>query len=306
MDYIYRYSLLNKTEKSLYRAIYEGWTNLRESVELPQSVDIFSQDIEKIRDAVLYDNPSIFFIDSSRTLIERLKGICFLKAKFLYDIDEIIRLRTLIGRKAGEFRKFLGPEQEFEAKLRAVYTFLSRSVGYRNRGKEEDYSVIGALIDGKAVCEGFAKAFKLLCDEADIPSVVVIGEKHAWNIVCDTRLKRFYNIDFTADLPFIKSGSGLTPYFLVSDSFIRRSHEYERKDYPACHYTRAAGKKRLESVQDVRDVIKRGEASVLYSPAHTLSEKHFRDMLNRGMTATCRTSFSYVITARFAAIWNIN
>lgn len=54
---------------------------------------------------------------------------------------------------------------------------------------------------GKAVCQGIACAFKLLCDQVDIPSLVVIGtiaanqERHAWNIV---RIDgQFYHVDCT-------------------------------------------------------------------------------------------------------------
>ncbi|MBR4081836.1 MAG: hypothetical protein IKK21_08645 [Clostridia bacterium] len=63
------------------------------------------------------------------------------------------------------------------------------------------WSAYGALVKGKAVCQGIACAFKLLCDQVDIPSLVVIGtiaanqERHAWNIV---RIDgQFYHVDCT-------------------------------------------------------------------------------------------------------------
>ena len=53
------------------------------------------------------------------------------------------------------------------------------------------HEAAGALLYGQAVCDGYAKAFKLLCDENDIPCIVVPGkafqygseEPHAWNYV---------------------------------------------------------------------------------------------------------------------------
>lgn len=51
------------------------------------------------------------------------------------------------------------------------------------------YSAYGALVDGKAVCEGYAKAMQLLLNASSIPATVVLGnavedgESHMWNLV---------------------------------------------------------------------------------------------------------------------------
>ncbi len=50
-------------------------------------------------------------------------------------------------------------------------------------GNEND--AYGALVDGKAVCEGYARAFQLLCNKANIDCVLLSGTtdsaNHAWN-----------------------------------------------------------------------------------------------------------------------------
>ena len=56
---------------------------------------------------------------------------------------------------------------------------------------ETPWSVIGSLVKGQAVCEGYAKALQLLCHEAGIPCVTVSGkgtnngrsEDHMWAAV---------------------------------------------------------------------------------------------------------------------------
>lgn len=45
------------------------------------------------------------------------------------------------------------------------------------------WNAYGALINGKAVCEGYAEAFKLLCDEAGIPCALMYSTDHEWNAV---------------------------------------------------------------------------------------------------------------------------
>ena len=59
----------------------------------------------------------------------------------------------------------------------------------------------GALMEGKSVCQGYAYAFKLLCDRAQIPCWIVTGtygdEPHAWNYVWVNN--NYYLVDVTWD-----------------------------------------------------------------------------------------------------------
>lgn len=63
----------------------------------------------------------------------------------------------------------------------------------------------GALVNGAAVCDGIAKAYKYLCDAAGIPCAVVRGRDatqggpHAWNLIYAAG--RWTHVDVTADLP---------------------------------------------------------------------------------------------------------
>ena len=79
------------------------------------------------------------------------------------------------------------------------------------QGNEND--AYGALVDGKAVCEGYARAFQLLCNKANIDSVLLSGiadsDNHAWNGVKIGG--DWYQIDVTWD---------------DVDDFIYDSHEY--------------------------------------------------------------------------------
>lgn len=48
-------------------------------------------------------------------------------------------------------------------------------------------SAYGALVDGRTVCTGYARAFQALCDQLGIPCYTMLGEyngvKHCWNAV---------------------------------------------------------------------------------------------------------------------------
>lgn len=81
------------------------------------------------------------------------------------------------------------------------------------------HSAYSALISGDAyepVCDGYSKAFKIVCDLLDIPCVLAISQKHMWNnIKMDDGL--WYNVDATWD-----DGRGVsnTAYFLVGSQTV--------------------------------------------------------------------------------------
>lgn len=89
----------------------------------------------------------------------------------------------------------------------------------------QSFDIYGALVRGKAVCQGYAEAFKYICDRVGIPCVVVggnayesaysSGESHMWNAV-QMDDGKWYNVDVTWD---DQDSETLYDFFLVgSDS----------------------------------------------------------------------------------------
>ena len=126
-------------------------------------------------------------------------------------------------------------------------TALNRALTYRNAYNTStplEPEVIGhdphnclSALDGRTgtagpVCEGYARAFKLLCDRLDIPCVLVSGiaypsgERHMWNCV-QMDDGHWYGVDVTWNDPqsakasAARSGSENENYLLVgSDTII--------------------------------------------------------------------------------------
>lgn len=106
-------------------------------------------------------------------------------------------------------------------------------------GMSTGWNAYGALVRRVAVCEGISCAFKLLCNELGLPSIVVLGAagggRHAWNIV---RVHgKFYHVDCTWDLR--SSISREVPYarylyFNLPDRIICRNHQPEVPFLPVC------------------------------------------------------------------------
>ncbi len=100
------------------------------------------------------------------------------------------------------------------------------------------HNIYGALVEGEAVCEGYAKTFKLFCDLYDIPCMLITGkavtstgyDPHAWNAV---RMEdgNWYAIDVTWDdqtktyYDFFLIGSQTVPEAFEDLTFAESHHE---------------------------------------------------------------------------------
>ena len=96
-------------------------------------------------------------------------------------------------------------------------------------GNEND--AYGALVDGKAVCEGYARTFQLLCNKADIDCVMVSGTvdntNHAWN--CVKIGGEWYQIDVTWNDTDGENNYAENDYFNLTDDLMFKDHKLSYK-----------------------------------------------------------------------------
>lgn len=104
------------------------------------------------------------------------------------------------------------------------------------------YSAYGALVNGDAVCQGYALAYKVILDRLDIACCYISSDpmNHAWNIVglnVDTDHEKWYHVDVTWDDPAADlDGYCSHDFFLVSDTTMKDEyhghHDWEWTGYP--------------------------------------------------------------------------
>lgn len=100
-------------------------------------------------------------------------------------------------------------------KIKKIHDYIVNHTDYVDGG----YTAYNALIDGGAVCEGYALLFYEMCQEAGIDCRVVSGTaygsrgegNHAWNVVKDG--DTWYNMDVTWD-----DTTDSMKYFMKSNS----------------------------------------------------------------------------------------
>lgn len=131
-------------------------------------------------------------------------------------------------------------------KEKKIHDYIVNNVkyGYPDDNENEDsdaYNAYGALVEGKAVCNGYAQAMKLLCDLAGLECQMVTGtadgENHAWNLI---RLDdEWYHTDVTWDDPEPDDPSRMIySYFNLNDSSMESSHIWNKERYPESVGTR--------------------------------------------------------------------
>lgn len=126
-------------------------------------------------------------------------------------------------------------------KLHALHDLLIRGCEYdvetaQNEssvdGASAPFTAYGALVDGKAVCAGYARAFVLLCQAAGLDAVYIAdsGMNHGWNAV---RLDgQTYFIDCTFDDPVPDQGEYVPEdYFLLSARELQSTHVWDLEFY---------------------------------------------------------------------------
>lgn len=104
--------------------------------------------------------------------------------------------KALEQKAASIVASVIKPEMTEREKAQALSNYVAQNVKYDFAGFQryqsgqnvyEQQTAYAALVSGSAICQGFARSYKLLCDKAGIPCVVVFGTTkqfgtaHAWN-----------------------------------------------------------------------------------------------------------------------------
>lgn len=238
----YYVTQLSKEERRVYDIIVEGLLDLKERIPL-KGVHFANPDasFEKISNALSVSRPDIFYETPSSSFQYDMFGNGSITYHFIYSKSQILRYREELSRICSNFAKSVaGYSKEYDVIL-AINRYLSEHVVYSAALDVEGGSAVGALIKGKARCEGIAQAFKLLADAVGITSFIAVGqakadtgiENHAWNIV---RYRgNYYHIDPTFNNG-IKSASApfdCPLFFLMSDEQVAETH-FPMWNYPRC------------------------------------------------------------------------
>lgn len=242
------YDRLSDDRKQFYAAIIEGLCMFKDQVKAPASIDRDS--LMAAIEAVHFDHPEFFYVNFHRILYIKYSGYYVYQPIYFYDRDETERRMGQIRKCTDEIRKTIdsSPRQSVYTICGGIHRFLVRNNTY-DHGAAEDpepnmhaYTIEGPFLHGKAVCEGFALAFRYLCMLYRIDAIVVTGvslrpgcktyELHAWNIVRQD--DKCAHVDATWDLCLTGEREKIRyDYYFLADRDMISDHQYV--GFPHCN-----------------------------------------------------------------------
>lgn len=232
-DYAYD-SLTDDYAKELYKELANSIDLSRApTVTVDGSLDEFQ--ITQALQAYRNDHPETFWLTGESKYYVKNNSTT---VEFEYSIEpsEILSAKETFENKIDNILNDLPSGSDFE-KEEYINNYIIENCKYDDaaaqieniEGNEND--AYGALVDGSAVCEGYARAFQLLCNKADIDCVMVSGTvdntNHAWN--CVKIGGEWYQIDVTwndtdGDKDYLQND-----YFNLTDSLMLEDHTLSPK-----------------------------------------------------------------------------
>ena len=227
------FSFLTDEEKQVYYDILENANKYNQEMFDLTYNTLYIDNIENIFNSVLFDNPELFWLKSYLYYTyEGEENVISLELKYYEDLEDLNlmkqKLNNITEKIVNETNHYLN---DFE-KEKFVHDKLAKSIEY-DMDMKDDQRVYGALVDNKAVCAGYAKAFQLIMRKLNIPTYYISGDinegddtgPHAWNIIkLDDGL---YNVDLTWN-DDDKHDRIHYDYYNISDEIINKNHN--RKD----------------------------------------------------------------------------
>lgn len=233
----YYYNQLNKEQQKVYYAMKEGLLKMQESFPVWK---LTNRELSDIYFMVRMDCPEIFYSVKFSYRYYPDSTAVELVPEYLFTKDKIKEHRQAMESRVKKLARQAESLDE-KGKQLFIHDFIVKNVKYDKLKKEYSHEIIGALGNGVAVCEGIAKAVKILCDALGIWCIVALSEanpdkgikyRHAWNIV---RINgSYYHMDATFDNTLSKDEVIRYDYMNLSDKQIFRDHEPVIWKVPEC------------------------------------------------------------------------
>ena len=247
----YYYNRLSNKEKSIYNQLYKSIIDLQPVAKVTGCMAM--PVIQKIIEAITNDNPHLYYFNQTEIRVQ-MSALCSnIYLTYFFSKSEIVSYNKQIEDAVNKIVKRLQLEtagSEYEIEKRVHDTLASHleydhsAIGTNNkRHLEISHSIVCVFIEKKAVCEGIAKAAKILLNTANIHCIVVTGNStlekhggHAWNIV---RINNSaYHLDITWDIANSTKKHINYDYFNLNDIEISKDHS-DFKNVPPCSSSEA-------------------------------------------------------------------
>ena len=259
-----------------YDRIAAGVESSKTDIPVYNGTDrITAAEINTVFDAYRRDHSEHFWIgnDYSYSYDLGTGNVTAVMPSYMMSGSALEKAKTDLNAAVSEMvRGISGAMSEYDRE-KLLHDRLAEKVVYDGSGTYA-HSAYGALVQGKAVCDGYAKAFQTVLRRAGIRAFLITGssvnpstgvpEGHAWNAV---RIDgKYYHVDVTWD----DQGDNLFyAYFNKSTAVIREDHTIDEPAYalPVCtgeeadYFVVNGGRLPAFSVEKVADRLRAGDGT---------------------------------------------
>ena len=192
------YQMLSENQQSVYRQIYANAQEL--TARFAPERTVTAGDVKNAFEAVIGDHPELFWLETGYSGKYMGNGQCVeIDLKYNSTASDLENAKQRFDAAAQNLiagAASLGSDYEKE---KYVHDALAAAVTY-DLSADLNQSAYSALVNGKSVCAGYARAYQYLLQQLGIPCYYCTGYSggdHAWNIV---KLDDgYYNVDVTWD-----------------------------------------------------------------------------------------------------------
>ena len=243
----YAYHCLDEGKQKIYLEMYDALSGMKSGVPL-STVDKSVLDI--VFACVMHDHPELFHVEGYQyteyTLGNTTTGITF-SGTYSMTSAQIQQAAQSIEHKLEACFQDVPLNEDEYSTVKYLYEWLINNTEY-DKTVENNQNICSVFLEGRSVCQGYAKAMQYMLQRVGIQCLLVTGftngERHGWNLV---RVNgAYYYLDPTwGDASYASGGAGSTAegfapainydYFLVTTDEITRTHSIEKAvELPQC------------------------------------------------------------------------
>lgn len=212
------YQMLDAKGQHLYRQVFANASAMNDAFVPIEAVPV--AEIKNVVMAVYNDHPELFWLNTVFVCKYDKNKICAeLGLEFNMTQEELAKASTDFYNTANTLLTQVENLGTYE-KERRLHDLLIEKIEY-DKGADMNQSAYSALVEGKSVCAGYARAYQYLMQRLGIPCYYCTGYAgvdHAWNIVALD--DGYYNVDLTWD----DTPGGEYDYFNRTDNEYAATH----------------------------------------------------------------------------------
>lgn len=209
-------ALQTKAEQRLYAGIDSAVQKTVSEEFVTENLD----DVNRVSDVIEFykdDHPEVFWIDDTEPYYYAEEGeLLTIRLNYRISGDKLTAAKQTLEEKVGQIvASAPGGADGYTLEMyvhdsiidTCEYDAEATELHKEDKVRSNEQNVYGVLVEHKAVCEGYARAFQLLCSRLELPCWVIQGKaesetdkkpvNHIWN--CIMLDGDWYQVDVTWD-----------------------------------------------------------------------------------------------------------